>query len=213
MAEWESSAARKSLRTLLADNDGDKFEFKVPIYPVPDGHTKDFSLGRTRILEGSLTLYLDGAIIQDGDIDNFEVDTGVVSLVTAPPPSGALLASFGYQWFSDEQLDEAVIQGCQTLSFETVPLVSPVGLRPVALDFAAYHAYMMMAAIEAEEIVVTAGGYEAHQYRSHPNWREMARLAFEKAQTKLKVFLETALGQESPALAMTAYRMINYQGR
>lgn len=211
MAEWDLNTARVSLRTLLADNAGDKFEFKLPLYPVPDGVTRLFSLGRTQVVEGTLGVFLNGVQVAPSGYETSLLN-GMVELADAPAASGDLKASFAYRWFTDDQLATFLESGHQMMGFETLGAVTPVAIRPIALDFACYHAYMHQAALAAEEIVVTAGGYEAHQSRSHPNWREMARMVFEKAQSKLKLYLETALGQEAPALAMTAYRLINYQG-
>jgi hypothetical protein len=211
MATWELSAARDSLRTLLADNDGDKFEFKVPTYPVPNGVTTHFSVGRTKLVEGSLALYLNDVQVDEGNIDEVDTDLGTVDLVSGAPSGAVLLASFGFKWWSDDMLEEAVQQGFFMLNFETIASVTPVALRGVTLDFAAYHAYMMMASLYAEDQSVSAGGYTADYSRTHPNWRELARLAFEKAQTKLKLYLETSLGQESPEMAFTAYRLVPWQ--
>lgn len=209
MAQWVTSSAQTALRTLLADSDGDKFEFKVPVYPVPDGVTKVFSLGRLNIIEDSAVVYLNGA---ETDVDLTPAQ-GNIEFSRAPAVSGSVLASFGYQWFTDAQILQFLESSCQLLGFETIPDVAPVQLRPVVLDFASYQAYQFQAALAAEELVVSAGGYTAQQSRTHPNWAKLAETAFARAQAKLKIYTDAALGTASPALAFTSFTLPNYQGR
>lgn len=213
MAQWDQSTARTSLRTLLADSAADKFEFKIPTYPGPDGVTKQFSVGRTRIDEASLHVYVRSVELESDQIAAVDAAAGLVTLVNAPDAGVSVLATFTYQWFTDSQLDDFLLGAIQLLGFETCDAVTPINLRPPALDFAAYYAYLYLAALNAEELVVSAGGYEAHQSRTHPNWRELARLSYERGQQKLKLYLEAGLAARTPALEFTSYSLPNYQGR
>lgn len=209
MATWDLSTARLSLRTLLADSEGDKYEFKTPLYPAPDGITRVFSVGRTNIVAGTLQVFVSGGVVAPSTAD---LPKGIVTLSAAPSPAASVLASYNYQWFTDPQLEEFLTGAFGALGFEDAASVTPIAIRPILIDYAMYYAYLFQAQLYAEEVTVSAGGYDATQARSHPNWRALAELAFKRVQEKLKIYVENPLGTVSPALAFTAFKLPNYQG-
>lgn len=216
MAAWDQSAAISSLRSLLGDNASDKFEFKADVFPTPDGVTKKFFVGQTRVVPNTLSVYVDGVPPVSGapsGVVDIDEETGTFDLGTAPSGNIQVQASFNYQWFTDAELTEFLTSAGTMLNFESItdPAL-PIGVRAATLDFAVYYAYMKKAAEFADSLKATAAGYEADQSKSGPNWRDLAKLAYEKARDKLKLYTENPLGQASPELRFVAFRLPNWQG-
>ncbi len=216
MAVWDQSAAIRSLRSLLGDNPTDKFEFKADVFPTPDGITTKFFVGQTRLVPGTLAVYVDHRPTPSGapsGIVGVDTATGTFDLGVAPSGSIEVQASFYYQWFGDDDLIEYLNAAVGLLGFEDMGADAiPVGVRGALLDFAAYYAYMKKAAEFADSLVAEAAGYKADQSKSHPNWRDLAKTAYEKARDKLKLYVDNPLGQTSPEMRFVAYRMVNWQG-
>lgn len=216
MAAWDQSAAIATLRSLLGDNVSDKFEFKADVFPSVDGVTKKFFVGQTRVVPNSLSVYVDGNPAVSGapsGVVAIDHETGTFDLGVAPSGSVEVQASFRYQWFTDAELTDFLTAAGNLLNFETIddPAL-PLGVRGAMLDFAAYYAYMKKAAEFADSLVATAAGYEADQSKSGPNWRDLAKLAYEKARDKLKLYVENPLGAATPEVRFIAFRLANWQG-
>jgi len=212
MAEWDTSSAVASLRSLLGDGETDKFEFKVDAVPAPDGTTVRFFAGQTRIVEGSLHAYLLG--VEATPDHTVEVD-GLFDMTAAPAANASLQTSFYYQWFLDSELQGYVDDSARLLGYTGLADdLLPVGVRPVLLDFACYYAYMRKAAEAAANPLASAAGYTADQSRPAPNWLALAKMALETAQMKLKLFAENPLlGSTRPALKFVTLRMQDYMPR
>lgn len=217
MAAWDVSAAISSLRSLLGDNATDKFEFKVDVFPTPDGVTKRFFVGQTRVLENTLQVYVEGVQAVSGapsGIVEIDYEKGSFDLGTAPSGSVSVQASFYYRWFTDPELTEFLTSAGTMLGFEAISDAGlPIGVRAAVLDFAAYYAYMKKAAEYADSIVATAVTYTADQSKSHPNWRDLAKTAYEKARDKLKIYTENPLASNiTPQMRFVTLTMVRYQG-
>lgn len=202
MAAWDTTTAVSSLRSLLGDNAGDKAEFKADCQPAPDGVTKRFFAGQPRIVSGSLSVFLSG--IETAVSGTPDYDRGTFDLATAPSGSVQVQASYTYQWFTDAELSTFLTQGATMVGYESVSdALLPIGLRPALLDFSAYYAYMRMAAIWAESVTASAGGYTVDQSKSHPNWRALAEMALRAGQEKVKLFNEAPGDTKSPSVAFS----------
>jgi len=205
-----------SLRSLLGDNPSDKFEFKADVFPTPDGVTKKFFVGQTRVVQNSLSVYVDGNPALSGapsGVVDVQYETGTFDLGAAPSGSLEVQASFNYQWFTDPELAEFLTAAGTMLNFESITDAAlPIGVRSATLDFAAYYAYMKKAAEFADSLKATAAGYEADQSKSGPNWLALAKLSYEKARDKLKLYTENPLGTASPEMRFIAFRIPNWQG-
>ncbi len=216
MAAWDQSSAIASLRSLLGDGASDKFEFKSDVFPTPDGVTRKFFVGQPRVVPDTLSVYVDGNAAVSGapsGVVAVDYETGTFDLGTAPSGSVQVQASFNYQWFTDEELADFLTNAGTLLNFDTItdPAL-PVGVRAATLDFAAYYAYMRKAAEWADSLKATAAGYEADQSKSGPNWTALAKLAYEKARDKLKLYVENPLGQATPEIRFIAFRLQRWQG-
>ncbi len=216
MAAWDQSSAIANLRSLLGDGPSDKFEFKADVFPTPDGVTKKFFVGQTRVVPDTLSVYVDGNAAVSGapsGVVDIDFEKGTFDLGTAPSGSVQVQASFNYQWFTDEELASFLLASANLLNFESIDADGlPIGVRGAALDFAAYYAYMRKAAEFADSLKAEAAGYTADQSKSGPNWRDLAKLAYEKARDKLKLYVENPLGIATPELRFIAFRLQRWQG-
>ena len=217
MAAWEVSSAISSLRSLLGDNATDKFEFKVDVFPTPDSVTKRFFVGQTRVDADSLQVYVAGIQTVSGapsGIVDLDAAKGSFDLGIAPSGSVSVQASFYYQWFTDPELIEFLTSAGTMLGFESIADAGlPVGVRAATLDFAAYYAYMKKAAEFADSLVATAVGYTADQSKSGPNWKDLAKLAYEKGRDKLKLYAENPLASAiTPQMRFVTFSMPRWQG-
>ena len=210
MAIWEITSAISSLRSLLGDGPADKFEFKANVYPTPDTVTTRFFVGQTRLVPGSLEVYHNGVLVDPGIT---AIDEAKGSFTYAPAPSGEVLASFYYQWFTDPELIEFLNEATTMLvGAESVSGDFAIGLRPTLMQFACYNAYMRKAAEFAETVEASAAGYTFKRDQASPNWKELAKASMENAKEKMKIFLENPVGASAVVLRFVNFSLNRYVG-
>jgi len=199
------------LRNHLGDNSTDKFEFKAQAYPAPDGTTKAFHCGDTRLVASSVKVYVDGilkVLTTDYTLDAMK---GVVEFVAAPAPESDIHISYHFQWFGDDHLEDFLLAGANTLGVDTVGSDSlPVMLRSAVLHFAAYFAYMKKAAETADSLVAAAVGYQVDQSKSFPNWKRLAENAWAQGKAAIDFYNENPLNAGGIGIKITSYRLPNY---
>ena len=209
MSSWVNSDALTSLRSLLGDNNADKREFLSLCHPPANSITRRFFCGQPRLVTDSLTVFVGGAEASVSGVPDYT--NGEFVLEEAPVSGVAVEASFNYAWFTDAELTQYLTQAALLLTFTGADDASmPTGLRPVVLDYAAYWAYMRKATEYADYISASAQGYTVDQSKPHPHWRELARMAYERAKDQLKTYVENPLGKKPPALAFVAYKLPRY---
>jgi|OpeIllAssembly_1097287.scaffolds.fasta_scaffold00003_17 hypothetical protein len=212
MANWDVTSAIGSLRSLLGDGSTDKFEFKANVYPTPDTVTTRFFVGQTRLVPNSLEVFHNGAAVSPSGIT--DIDTAKGSFTYVPAPSGEVLASFYYQWFTDAEMLEFLNEGVNMLlGLESVSGDFAIGLRPTLMQFACYNAYMRKAAEFAEAVEASAAGYTFKRDQASPNWKELAKAAMENAQAKLKLYLDNPVGSAAVQLRFISYALNRYVGQ
>lgn len=177
----------------MGDGTSDKYEFKALAVPPPDDITTRFNSGRSRIVEGSLTVYVQG--VETAPTGTVDYEHGTFDLPEAPPKGAEICSSFAYQWFKDAELTEFLLNGIGLLGLEDIAGVA-VGLRPVALDFACGFAYMRKAAEYAESVTASAGGGDVDQSRISPNWLALANTSFKAGADKLEIYKRTPAGAQ-----------------
>lgn len=213
MAVWDISSAVTSLRSLLGDNPGDKYEFKTDVFPTPDGVTTRFFVGQTRLAAGTLEVYKNGVLIQAVSGSAVNVAKGEFTYETEEGPlrRGLLQASFYYQWFTDSDLEAFLTEAAQMLQFDSPSADFAVGLRPTLMSWACYNAYMRKAAEFAETVSAAAAGYTFDRKSASPNWKALAETALEQGNAKLKLYLDNPLSASNPALRFRSFRLSPYQ--
>lgn len=210
MAVWDVTSALSSLRSLLGDGPSDKFEFKADVYPTPDTVTTRFFVGQTRLVDGTLKVYLNGQELAPSGVVDINTMRGEFALPTAP--SGTLQASFYYQWFTDAELMEFLTDAASLLNRSGISDDFEVGLRPALLQFACYNAYMRKAAEFAEAVETSAGGYTFRRNQATPNWKDLARVSMENAKAKLDLYLQNPVEATRIAVAFVSYGINRYVG-
>jgi hypothetical protein len=207
---WVQTDALTQFRRLLGDTDTDKYTFKTQLLPTPDGVGTIFHTGDTRLVAGTLRVYLNGALVDEGDYDA-DLQTGTVDLDEAPAAESVLLASYNFSWFQDDQLIAFLLTAANTIGMETEEDTTlPVGLRPALLHFACYFAYMSKAAETADSIIASAAGYTVDHSKSFPNWKRMAENAKDSAKSAIDFYNENILSIGGPGIAIVSYRLPNY---
>jgi hypothetical protein len=209
MAVWDISSATSSLRSLLGDNVTDKFEFKSDVYPTPDGVTRRFFVGQTRLVADATEIYHDGSLVTVSDID---LERGAFTYpASGTPVMGLLQASFYYQWFTDAELVAFLTEASNMLDIESPSGDFSVGLRPTLMSWACYNAYMRKAAEFAETVTAAAAGYEFKRDQATPNWTSLAKIALDQGNAKLKLFVMNPLTVQNPALSFKTFSLGRYQ--
>lgn len=225
--DWLTSDAIRQLRSILGDGEADKWEFKLDAFPSPDGVTRRFFVGQTRLVPDTLQVYLAGMPIPVSGVPFYQ--TGEFELGNAPGPDDKLQCSFYYQWFTDAELAVFLDDAAQGLALyneatsgfatwvdgvEDGSVTIVTGLQPTLLQFAAHNAYARKAAETADSLSAGApGGYNIDTGKRHPNWAGLAKLALENAEKKLKLFTENPLGSGKAQMTFVGYRLPIYQPR
>jgi hypothetical protein len=209
---WTQIAALETLRVCLGDGHADHFEFKADVTPTPDGLHRLFFLGRTRVLKETVAVYLSGTRLDDDDVD---VDESRGTMEVATAPTGAMQASFHWQWFTDSELTQFLTDATTQLGYTGLTDTAfPVPLRSVALDLASAMAYTRKAAEYAESLQASSpDGYSIETSKSHPNWAGLAKDALSRAQTKFKWYVDSPLAMGAPGLRLVSFTLPSYTPR
>jgi hypothetical protein len=212
------------LRTRLSDSATDKYIHLSPVDPEPNGISRQFAVPDTRLVTGSVKVFLDNEELTlvewdppyDPDPEPTEyvmLDSG--RIVLEAPDTGAILkVSYYFQWFTDEDLTEFLNNAARLLGNESAEADSlTVTMRTPVLSFAAHYAYLKMAANAAQALQAGAGGFTADNTAEHPNWMALAKLAWETGQAELEVVGQNPSTVGRPALAFVNYAMSRYVPR
>jgi hypothetical protein len=149
---WTTSTTE--LRTLLSDGATDKLRYRKRVFGMQDGTNKVFQTFEFRRLTNFTTatapsgVYVNG-VIQTVDTDFTEV--GEFKLHTAPANTDTVEATYYNQWFLDAELDQFCSNGGNWLGFSD-KTVTPVGLQPSLIRYAAADAYEKLALRYAEHV-------------------------------------------------------------
>jgi hypothetical protein len=207
---WNLDAARETFRALIGDGTTDHFEFKAQVVPTPDSRHTEFFVGRTRVVDEEFTVCLNGE-----DYTGFDLaaESGVVTMDSAP--SGVLLCSFYYQWFTDAEIAQFLADAVTLIGFEGVTDTTfPIALRSVVFDLAMSIAFTRKAAEYAESLQASSpDGYSVQTDKSAPNWTKLASDALARAEKKWKWYLESPLAAGRPAMAFSRFRLPVYMPR
>jgi hypothetical protein len=205
---WTADAATAALRTRLGDAETDHYEFAVDITPTPDGVRKQFFVGRTRLVAGTLSVIHSGLAYTAYSINAVK---GVME-ATGSAPTGAVQASYYWQWFTDAELAAYLLDACESLGYTAVTDEAlPVALRSVVVDLAAASAYTRKAAEYAESLSASApDGYNLTTGQSHPNWIGLAKAMTASAAEKYERYLTNPLTRAKPRLRHVTFLLPGY---
>lgn len=205
---WEDSQALAAFRRLLGDTSTDKFVFRQDVDPTPDGVTKHFQLGETNVIEATVKIYKNGALMNSGY--TLDAPNGVIEFTNPPAIEERIQASFNFQWFNDDQLRGFLDSGANSVAIESfVDDALPIGLRPGVLHLASYFAYMMKSAETADQVSTDAEGFKYDQ-RSFANWKKMAENAKDSAQKAIEFYNLNILNSGGIGIAIRTYRLPDY---
>ena len=147
------NTAVNDLRTLLSDGSTDKYNSRKRCLGELNGTNllfRTFEFRRiTSFLSATLPLgvYLNGVIVPASGLAADYPDTGEFTFITgqAPVDGDVVEASYYIQWFLDSELTEFLNTASNWLQSTTDFTITPNGLWPSALKYAAAEAYLKMA--------------------------------------------------------------------
>lgn len=194
---WTLSTAIASLRTRLSDGATDKYVHQTKVAPTPDGVQTRFAVPDSH-LTSSLVVYLDNEDVT-AQLTTTDLAGGTFEL-DAPEKDSDLRASYYFQWFTDAELTDFLTEAAELLGFTGAEDAAlPVGLRPAALSYGAYYAYMKKAALAADVVTTSQAGFSTDTSRQTPNWLSLAKMAWDNAEREKAAFA-TPLGAGKPAM-------------
>lgn len=213
------------MRTRLSDSATDKYIHLSPVDPEPNGISRQFAVPDTRLVTGSVKVFLDNEELEleeyDPPYDPPEeepteyvmLDSGRI-IIEAPDTGAILKVSYYFQWFTDEDLTEFLNNAARLLGNDDAEADSlTVTMRTPVLSFAAHYAYLKMAANAAQALQAGAGGFTADNTAEHPNWMALAKLAWETGQAELEVVGANPSTVSRPAMAFVNYAMARWVPR
>lgn len=149
---WLTSVS--DLRTLLSDGSEDRYNSRKQCLGVVNGINltfRTFEFRRvtdfTAITGGPLGVYIDGQRVNAADITSDSPTTGEFTLSesAAPLDGQSIEASYYNQWFLDSELQSFLTIASNWLGSGSDVTVTPNGLIPAVLKYAAAEAYLKMA--------------------------------------------------------------------
>ncbi len=141
MGAWPDLAtARLDLRRFLNDGPKDRFIKQKGIAPVGaiDGANTTFFTFEDRLVVGTLVVFVNGAVASG--VTLVDAVQGQFTVTPAPAAQSTIRASYFFQYFLDEDLDEALDLATGELNETSDITLVPLGLKGAALNFSAYFA-------------------------------------------------------------------------
>ena len=178
----------------------------------------------SRLVPGTVRVYLDGnditATVPEYDEDADPPQSQYVALepgrlqIDAPDTGQTLQVSYYFQWFTDAELVEFLQLAAQLLGYEDVEDGSlTLKFRTPLTSFAAHYAYLKMAANAAQALAAGAAGYTADNTAEHPNWMNLAKLAWETAMKELETATINPVSAVRPHMKFVSFRLPRYVPR
>ncbi len=200
------------MRACLGDGLTDKFEHKAEVTPTPDGANTDFFCGHTRVIDGTFSVVTNGEDMSTAEW-TLNAATGVVTITGAPTET--VLCSYYWQWFQDAELEAFLNDASSVLGYTGfADTALPVGLRSATMDYAMALAFTRKASESADSLQAGApDGYSIDTGKSSPQWLKLAWDATQRAQMKLKWFVESPLAGGRPSMAITTFNLPVYTPR
>jgi hypothetical protein len=151
MGTW--STAIIDLRTLLSDGSIDRYSSRKRCFGEINGINTTFKTFEFRRITDFTTaiipqgVYIDGMILPATGISADYINTGefVLNPSFAPSAGSIVEASYYTQWFLDSELDDFLKTASNWISSQNDYTVTPSGLQPCILKYAAAEAYLKMA--------------------------------------------------------------------
>lgn len=174
---WDTAVA--DVRKIISDGPTDKLAYRKKVIGQQDGTNQVFKTFEARRIShfspwtdplsivqpaspAPAGVYLDNVrqTISTTDGDNSE--SGEFTLEgTAPTDGQTLVATYYYQWFNDDELQEFLTDAAEWIGIGTDWLPMPEGLRPAAKEFAAHKAYQKLVSKMAVNLAETYQLYDA----------------------------------------------------
>jgi hypothetical protein len=170
-----------SRKKVLGDIDGTNVVFKTFEYRRVTNFTT--ATGTTGVFLNSLQLTPAQVTSDDTASGTFQIDPSVTPI---PTNRDALTASYYYQWFADEELDQFLQNASSWLGQSTNYLTFPDGLNAAALRFAAQEAYeaaAMKYSVRVSEVYQLEDAPTEQILKSVEAMKDMAASFMEKAET------------------------------
>lgn len=149
MSAW--TTALTDLRTLLSDGPQDKFRWRKPVFPAPNGVIKAFKTFELRRISNLTSatapegVYINQVLLPGGGVASDDLPSGEFSLVVAPHDGDTVEVSYYTQWFIDSELTSFLISASEWLLLADQFIAVPDGLKPAAKKYAASEAYLKLA--------------------------------------------------------------------
>lgn len=142
------TTALVDLRTLLSDGPTDKYRWRKPVFPAPNGALTSFKTFEYRRITDLTTptaplgVYVNSLPVP---VTSDDPATGEFIITTAPNDGDKIEVSYYVQWFLDSELTSFIISASQWLLLGSDFTQVEEGLRPAAIKFAASEAYLKLA--------------------------------------------------------------------
>lgn len=209
---WILTNAIASLRRRLSDGPTDKYVHQMDTDPHPNGVVTRFAVPDTRLIPDTLVVTKNAQGVTPTSVN---LTDG--SFVLDPPPlePDAIRASYYFQWFTDEELTDFLMDALQLLGYASVDDASiPVPVRTPILSFASSYAYRKKAAYTADALSASSAGFTSDTTKQHPNWMGLAKAAWEQAQAEMETIGSLSpQGVSVPAMRFVSFRMHRYVPR
>jgi hypothetical protein len=149
MANWDSAVS--DLRQQLSDGPTDKYCWRKPVFPNPNGKNvtfKTFDYRRAtdfRQAVSPLGVYINGNLLPTSAIVLDGIDTGDFTLAVPPQDGDTIETTYYDQWFIDDELTTFLTSASNWLTLGADFTSIPGGLQPSAKAYATSEAYKKLA--------------------------------------------------------------------
>lgn len=163
MAAWTTAIA--DVRKIISDGPTDKLCYRKKVIGEVNGANLTFKTFEMRRISDLVAPISPAGVFDDAGVaipvSSDDATSGQFVVTTAPINGTSVVATYYYQWFTDDELSEFLTDASEWIGNGTDYSTIGEGLRPGAKEFAAHKAYQKLVSKMAVQLAETYQLYDA----------------------------------------------------
>jgi hypothetical protein len=162
MTPWANAVS--DCRKTLSDGDTDKLAYRKKVIGEQNGVNLTFKTFEARRISEFVSPTAPAGVFLDNaaaTVASEDLTSGEFNLVTAPTDGQTLVATYYYQWFTDEELEEFLLTATQWIGLGDDFLQIPDTFQPAAREYVAFLGYQKLVSKMSVNLAETYQLYDA----------------------------------------------------
>lgn len=198
---WDTAVS--DVRKIMSDGPTDKLAYRKKVIGDPDGTNVLFKTFEVRRVTDFTSVQApSGVFINNEPVSVIadDIEMGEFKLSSAPTATDKIRASYYYQWFTDEELEEFLTDAAQWIGYNDFDSI-PDGMRPAAKEYAAHKAYQKLISKMSVNMAETYQLFDAPDKGRFDPIQAYAKVSQQKYDLALKLRNDVYDGRKGQAAA------------